>query len=901
MKLNFKLISVIFKRDLSAYFASPTGYIFVTLFIFLSAAAAFWQERFFANNLANLNQLNTWFPFILLFFVPALTMSIWAEEKRRGTDELLLTLPATDLEIVMGKYLAVLGIYTSSLLLSLSHILVLFWLGSPDIGLMFGNYVGYWLIGAALIAVGMLASLLTANVTIGFVLGALFCSFFIVAGSSDWMISSAIRNLVEPLSVFNHFGDFAKGVISLSGLVYFGSIIGVMIYLNVMILGRRHWPLEADGYKYWVHQLVRSISLVVAVIGLNIVMNNAGLRIDTTAERLHSLSDETEILLDQLSSDRPVLIQAYISPDVPRQYVETRSNLLSMLQEIDVVAGDKVELLIHETEPFTQDARDAADKFGIMPKEVMSSESSRVSTANVFLGVAFTSGAGEEVIPFFDAGLPVEYELIRSIRVVARTKRKKIGVLATEAKISGGFDFQTMNSQPAWSIVAELKKQYDVVEIDASEPITENLDGLLAVLPSTLPQPAMDNLAYYITTGNPTLLFVDPLPMINPALSPIVPAGGAQQNRFQQQQQQQPEEKGNIVGLMTQIGIQWNPSQIIWDTYNPHPNLGQIPPEIVFVGKGNESSEAFHQTNAAAAGLQELVVLYSGFIFKSGLVPYQFEPLLRTGHLSGVLDWQQIVQRSFFGLTLNRNPRRTTTGESYIIAGHIHGSKLDTIAAGQLNAGINEQQVSTKRTEVNAIVVADVDIVSEQFFSFRKRGFENLIFDNVTFALNCMDLLVGDSSFIELRKKRIKHRTLEAVEEQTRRFVEERIEEEKEAESEAQFALSEAQGRLSSRVAEVQNRTDLDSQTKKIMTGNIQEVENRRFKVAKANIDAKKEARVQRAKGAMEEAVRSIQSRIKLLAVLLPPIPVFFMGVIIFVRRRRREQEGESSLRRLRS
>ena len=198
------------------------------------------------------------------------------------------------------------------------------------------------------------------------------------------------------------------------------------------------------------------------------------------------------------------------------------------------------------------------------------------------------------------------------------------------------------------------------------------------------------------------------------------------------------------------------------------------------------------------------------------------------------------------------------------------------------------------------IIIADLDIISDQFFEIRTVAPGNLMFDNVTFFLNAIDALVGDDSFIALRSRRPKHRTLERVEAQTRQFIDQRQQDEQRAERDAEQALKDAQTRLDERVNEIKNRDDLDLQAKQIMARNLEEVENRRLGVLRADIEAEKHTRIQASEENMESQIRRIQNTIKTVAILMPPVPVFLIGVVIFVRRARREREGAAAARRLR-
>ncbi len=870
MKDRLRLPKAIVKRELTSYFSNPTGYVFITLFVFLSAVAAFWQETFFINNLANLDPLNRFIPYLLVFLIPAITMTIWAEEKRNGTDELLLTLPATDVDIVMGKYLAALGIYSVALLFSFSHVIVLWWLGSPDAGLMFSTYFGYWLMGAALLALGMLASQLTGNLTVAFILGAVFCAIPVFIDHAGVILSGGPRRLVEGLSFIEQFRDLASGVISLSSVAYFVTFTLAMLYLNTVLLGRRHWPSGKDAPALGRHYWARGVALVIVVASGTILTGRLGGRIDATAEGIHSLSPDTRALIAGLDANRPVFIEAYLSPVVPRGYLPTRNNIVAMLREFDMLGGDRVHAQVINTEKYTPEAREAQERYNIQARPLAPWEQTPGSDESIFMGIAFRSGGEEFVIPFFDPGLPAEYELMRSIRVVSHAQRKKVGVLETKAELFGGFDFQTKRQSSDWSIVAELRKQYEVVRVPTANDYPDNLDVLLAARPHTLTPEQLQRLTEYAQKGKPVLVLVDPLPAYNIELSPQQ----TPPNPFMQMAAP-PAPPTDVKPLMDALGMEWPKDDIAWDKYNPHPQFRTLPPEVVFGGAANAApARPFNPDEAVSAGLQEVVLLHPGALKPIGGDKFDFFPLLETGKDSGAIAWPRLVQRTLFGIQVSPNLPHEPDEKTYVLAARVKGKESNN--------------------PINAIVIADVDMMGEQFFELRRRGVENLNFDNVTFLLNAVAQLAGDESFIALRKHRPKHRTLEAVEARTRVYEERRLQETQQAETNAEEQLKEAQARLDSAVKGLRERPDLDEQTKRIMIANLEKAENRRLTVARTNIEEGKQRQIERSRADMEASVRGIQNSLLLLAVALPPIPAFVLFVFVSLRRLRREKASVS-------
>ena len=222
----------------------------------LTSFAAIWPHDFFNENLANLDQLNKYLPLIMLLFIPAITMSIWSEERRERTDELLLTLPANDFDIVMGKFVAAAAVFSVSLVFSqLCNVLVLASLAKNpetnvvglDTGLLAANYFGHWLIGLSMLALGMIASFLTSNMTIGFIFGMAFNVPMVAAAYADIIVpSSAFAQTVSSWSIAAQFDDCRRGVFSLSSISYFVMVIIIGLYISMVRRSFTDRPLRGS-------------------------------------------------------------------------------------------------------------------------------------------------------------------------------------------------------------------------------------------------------------------------------------------------------------------------------------------------------------------------------------------------------------------------------------------------------------------------------------------------------------------------------------------------------------------------------------------------------------------------------------------------------------------------------
>ena len=235
----------IFAREFSGYFSTPIAYVFIVIFLFLNGIFTFFLGDIYARGQADLEPFFTWHPWLYLFNVPALAMRLWAEERRVGTVELLMTLPVTVWQAVLGKYFAAWAFTGIALTLTFPIWITVNYLGDPDNGVVVAAYIGSFLMAGAYLAIGSCISALTKNQVIAFVVAVVVCFLFTISGLpmvthlfSAWA-PQPIIDTIGSLSFLTNFQNISRGVIDVPNLIYFASMIVFWLFANTLVIDNR--------------------------------------------------------------------------------------------------------------------------------------------------------------------------------------------------------------------------------------------------------------------------------------------------------------------------------------------------------------------------------------------------------------------------------------------------------------------------------------------------------------------------------------------------------------------------------------------------------------------------------------------------------------------------------------
>lgn len=239
------MVGIVFRRELASFFATPVAYVFITIFLILSGVFAFFIGSLFERGQADLLPFFNFHPWLYLFLVPAIAMRTWSEERKNGSIELLMTLPITTFQAMLGKFLAAWSVLGLSLILTFPLWLTVNYLGDPDNGVIIAAYIGSWLMSGAFLSIGICMSALTKNQVVAFILAIVVCFIFVVSGSGivldafkGWAPSIVIDTIAS-FSFLTHFESLAKGVIALNDVGYYLILIAIWLYGGLLIIEQK--------------------------------------------------------------------------------------------------------------------------------------------------------------------------------------------------------------------------------------------------------------------------------------------------------------------------------------------------------------------------------------------------------------------------------------------------------------------------------------------------------------------------------------------------------------------------------------------------------------------------------------------------------------------------------------
>lgn len=487
------------RRELASYFDHATAYIL--LVVFLGVTFFFFFRDAYLVQEASLRPMMGLLPWLLLFFVPAVTMRSLAEERRSGTLELVLAQPVGVAQFLLGKFVGVFLFLAIAMAGTLGVPLALSWGADLQAGVIVAQYIGSALLIAALVAVGLWSSALTRNQVTAFILGVTITFALYLIGLDVVVLGlpGFLSSVASRLGILGHFENVARGVIDLRDVLYFIAVTAAFLSLTYFAVLRLRLSRERDSYR-------RLVAGTAALVALAVVAGLAGAqirgRIDLTPGNLYTLSSPTRDLLRGL--DDLVTIQFFRSDEIPPQFASIRRDVDDLLRDFDAAGGPNVEV-VRRTPDDDPDAAEDARGLGIRPVQFNVFGQAEFQVREGYLGLAVQYAGETEALPFVGQTRDLEYRLASTIRSMTRERRPVVAFLTGhgEADPTGA----------AGGAADRLRDEYEArsLRIDSTTTsIADSIDVLVVAGPRSPLETREGELIVDYVEGGGNLLLLHP-------------------------------------------------------------------------------------------------------------------------------------------------------------------------------------------------------------------------------------------------------------------------------------------------------------------------------------------------------------------------------------------------------
>lgn len=466
------------RKEFAGFFASLTGLIFFGAFLATTLFIFFWVETFFARNIADVRPMFEWFPLLLIFLVPALTMKMWSEEKASGTLEVLLTSSVSNLHLVLGKFLACLGLVSVAVALTLPLPLTVSMLGPLDWGPVVGGYIATIFLAGAYSAIGLFVSAKTSNQIVSLIFSVLVCGAFYLAGSEaiTGLFDNKLGELLGLIGSGSRFESITRGVIDFRDIYYYLSLIGIFLALNVLALEKIRWADNPRNSRHDQWLLITALFVANFIAGNFWIQKVTFARVDLTAGQIYSISPTTRSYLERLKE--PLLIRGYFSAKTHSLLAPLVPRLRDILKEYELAGGGRVKVEFVDPIENQELEKEAGEKYGIKPKPFQTSDKYQASIANSYFDILIKYGDQFETLTFSD---------LIDVKAASSEGDLKVDLRNPEYDITSAIKKVLYSYQGSGNIFANLDKKVQFVGyISGNETLPEPLVALKNDLISAL-------------------------------------------------------------------------------------------------------------------------------------------------------------------------------------------------------------------------------------------------------------------------------------------------------------------------------------------------------------------------------------------------------------------------------